>query len=185
MIPRNEAAASLYGAWLLARRRPEGLVYFNDSANGFVHSFWAIFVASLLDLVLEVAGGVFSGPNGVALPLVVMAISYVVGATAFPVAMASVTTELGRGDRWLRFVVAYNWSAALRAFIFFPAALLAMAVPPLHPILGAITIMLLIYQAYVVRVVLAVSPLMAGGIVLLDVLLDGVIGLMARFLMGV
>ena len=120
-----------------------------------------------------------------ALPLVVLSISYVVGATAFPVAMASVTAELGRGDRWLRFVVAYNWSSALRAGIFLPAALLTMVAPPLHPLLGGVTIMLLIYQAYVVRVVLAVSPIMAGGIVLLDVLLDGVIGLAARYLMGI
>jgi hypothetical protein len=184
MIPRNEASAGLYGAWLLAKRQPEGLMFFNDSREGFVRSFWALVVASIFDLVLEAVGGVFSGPNGVALPLVVMLISYVVGATAFPVAMASVTTELGRGDRWLRFIVAYNWSAVLRAGLFLPAALLVIAAPALHPLLAGVTIALLIYQTYVTHVALAVSPMLAGAIVLLDVLLDGAIGLVARYLMG-
>ncbi len=180
----GEAYAALTGSWLLARRQRGGLAYFNASREGFLHSFWAVALVAPAQLGLEVLGGLFATEAGWLRPLVVVVIALVVDAVAFPLVMATVSTELGRAERWVLFVVAYNWSGLLRMALFLPLALATMLAPGLHPLLGMAMILLLIYQAYVAHVALDVPPLTAAGIVLLDVLLDAVVALVTQHLLG-
>lgn len=180
----GEAWAALTGSWLLARRQPGGLAYFNASREGFVNSFWAVALIAPAQLGLDVLGGLFSSGPDWLLPLAVVVIALVVDAVAFPLVMAAVSSELGRGHRWVLFVVAYNWSGVLRMAVFLPAALAAMLVPALEPLAGGVMIVLLIYQAYVAHVALDVPPLTAAGIVLLDVLLDAAVALASQALLG-
>ncbi len=179
MTVRGEALAALTGSWLLARRQPAGLAFFNDSRAGFVRSFWAVALAAPFELGLQALVGDFALGADLLRALIVLAVALVADAVAFPLLMAPITTELGCGDRWVLFVVAYNWSGLLRIAIFTPVALLTLLVPALHPLLITVMVLLLAYQAYVAHVSLAVSPLTAGGTVLLAVLVDTVIGLVA------
>ncbi len=180
----GEAYAALLGSWLLARRQPGGLAYFNATREGFVNSFWAVAVVAPAQLLMEVLGGLFATGAGWLQPLAVVLIAFVVDAVAFPLLMATVSSELGRGHRWVLFVVAYNWSGVLRIAVFLPIALATMLVPALHPLLGAVMILLLIYQVYVAHVALEVSPMAAIGVVLLDVVVDVVVATVAQHLIG-
>ena len=45
MVSLKEIVNSLYGAYLLARRDPDALSYFNISTEGFYHSFAAMILA--------------------------------------------------------------------------------------------------------------------------------------------
>ncbi len=179
MIARGEALAALTGSWMLARRQPAGLAFFNDSRDGFVHSFWAVAVAAPFELGLQALVGDFAIGPDLLRAAIVLAVALVVDAVAFPLLMAPITTELGRGHRWVLFVVAYNWSGLLRIALFVPVALLTLLVPALNPLLVGVMVLLLVYQAYIAHVTLEVSPLTAGGTVLLAVLVDTVIGLAA------
>jgi hypothetical protein len=180
----GEAYAALTGSWLLARRQPGGLAYFNASREGFINSFWAVALVAPAQLGLEALGGLFATEAGWLRPLVVIVIAFVIDAVAFPLVMATVSSELGRSHRWVLFVVAYNWSGVLRMALFLPIAVATMLVPALHPLLGGVMILLLVYQAYVAHVALEVSPITAAGIILLDVLLDAVVALATQHLLG-
>ena len=182
----GEAYAALSGCWMLARRKPAGLAYFNASREGFITSFWAVALVAPAQLGLEALGGLFATGAGwlVLVPLTVIVIAFVIDAVAFPLAVAGVSAELGRGHRWVLFVVAYNWSGVLRMAVFLPVALATMLVPALHPLLGGVMILLLVYQAYIAHVALDVTPLTAAGIVLLGVLIDAVVALVAQHLIG-
>lgn len=184
MISRAEIAAGLTGAWQLARRQPQGLDFFDRTPRGFFRSFWAAALALPAALALDVFDGVFSGPAGLLLPLVVQVIAAVIDAVAFPLAMATVTRELGRAERYVTFVVAYNWSSLLRMMAFFAVALLTHVAPQAHVLLLAVLVLLLIYEAYVVHVALDVPPPVAAAVVLLDVLIDALVGMSAHGLMG-
>jgi hypothetical protein len=184
MIGRGEVTAALYGSWLLARRQPAGMAFFDASVGGFWRSFWAWAVIAPVSLGLDTLGGLFAGPQGVALPLLVQAIGMVIDAMAFPLAMAGISQQLGRGERYISFIVAFNWSEVLRTLVFLAATIVVHVVPGAAMLLPAVLVLLLVYQAYIAHVALAVSPATAGTIILLNLLIDAVIALSARHLIA-
>ncbi len=186
MIRPDEIASATTGAWLLARRQPRGLTCFDATPTGFWRSFWALVLALPGDVVIDLFTGIYSGPDGPGRALVVQAIAYVIEAVAFPLVMVGITDQLGRSQFYLRYMVAYNWSTLLCLALYLPTFLLAMAVPALQPLLLAVQLVLLVYQAYIAHVALAVTPLVAGGITVLAVLLDAVVWSAAHWVsMGV
>jgi hypothetical protein len=184
VIAAADIATGIRGAWRLAWRREDGMALFDDTPQGYWQSFWAFALVMPGQLLIGYAGGLFSGPTGMAAPLAVQVIATIIDAVAFPLAMATVADEIGRRHNYIRFIIAYNWSAVIRMGLFVPAIMLAAAFPGLHPLLLAVIILLLVYQTYIARTALEVSGMMAGGIVLLNVLLDMAVGLVARQLMG-
>lgn len=175
MITADETARGITGAWLLARRNPAGIEWFDASDSGFWKSFWAAVLVAPAFLALDLLAGEFAdaGPR----LLAVKAISYVIDWTAFPLVMFYIAGTLGRGGQWARYVVAYNWSAVVQVGILFPAAALATLVPaaPTALLAQALTILMLVYRAFVAHVALKVNLGTAAGIVLLDVLLAGLL----------
>lgn len=180
----SEAYAALAGCWLLARRQPVGLALFNATAQGFWRSFWAVAIAIAADTGLEALAGQFDASHGGLIMLAAVLIGRVMDAAAFPLVTARIADELGRGPRWVLFVVAYNWAGLLAMAVNVPANLLVLAVPSLAPFVVGVEVALLVYEAYVVHRSLDVSPFTAGGIVLLDELLYLVINTVARHLGG-
>lgn len=186
MIAMAEIAAGVYGAWLLARRNAAGLNFFDLSERGFFRSFWAAVVVLPAFLVLEILEGSFSGPNGALRPLLVQGIAYVIGWTAFPVVMVHIAEAMGRRQNYIRYIVAYNWSAVIQMMVFLPVALLGFAFPGAGTAMAglAVFVLILIYQAYVAHKALDVSPAMAAGVVLADMLIGETIRSAATALGG-
>jgi hypothetical protein len=184
MNPVTEIAGGIYGAWRLARRDPAGLGWFDASERGFWHSFWAAALLLPAFLTMLVLDGVFQ--DGVARPLVVQLIAYVLRWTAFPLAMAHIAVNLDRGQHYIRYIVAYNWSSVIQMALFLPIAVLGHLFPGggFAMLNLMVVVVLLAYQAYVAHVCLEVGLGTAVGVVMLDLALDGLIEITADRLIG-
>ena len=106
-------------------------------------------------------------------------LSFIILWLAFPVVISGVVRSLGRDERYIDFIIAYNWSQAVQNLVYLPllmmilAGLIPAAVAPL--LTTAAIAWSLIYTWYVARVALNISPLAAVGIVAIDFLLGTVI----------
>ena len=177
-----EIVGGVYGAWRLARRDPAGLIWFDDSPGGFWHSFWGPALVLPGFLVLQALDGVFA--QKLLLPLAVQLIAYVMGCVAFPLAVAHISEGLQRSHLYMRYIVAYNWSAVVQMALLLPVALLAHLFPSLAPLNLAATMILLVYQAYVAHTALAVPAGTAALLVILDLLIGALIQMSADHLIG-
>lgn len=182
MITSRELAAALYGAWRLARFDPRGQDHFDASVAGFWCSFQAavIVVPAYVFLILINLDQpvITAGPLRMVL---VESLAYVISWTAFPLAMVTVAQRLGRDDNYIRFIVAHNWANVLQVAVFLPAAFISQVVGPSAQFLTiAAMVAIFIYQWYVARTVLAITPFQAVGIVLVNLFLDIVITVIAN-----
>ncbi|CAA7619759.1 conserved membrane hypothetical protein [Candidatus Terasakiella magnetica] len=184
MISASEIVGGVYGAWRLARRDPAGLIWFDASPEGAVRSFWGPALVLPAYLVLQTLGGAFE--HDVAVSLLVELIAFVIGVVAFPLAVFHIAQGVGRSHRYLRYVVAYNWSGVVQMAVLLPIALLAHLFPtsPLSAIKVGVSIVLLVYQGYVAHVALEVNPASSALLVALDLLLGALIQTTADGLAG-
>ena len=175
MISAPEIAAGLQGAGRLAVRDTSGLGFMNATLQGFWRSFVALFLAypAYLILVINRPGAERAGQFDV---LLVETIAYVIGWLAFPVVMVHITDLLGRGERFLGYIVAVNWCNVIQAWLIASIALLgaANALPQgLARFLSALAFLwTLSFQWFVARAGLAVNGLTAAAVVALDVVLS-------------
>lgn len=185
MITMSEVAAGIYGAFRLARRDPGGLGWFDASPQGYWRSFWAAVVVAPAFLVLDLITGGFGDDFGLRQGVIQVA-AYVIDWTAFPLLMIAVADSLGKWPNYMRYIVAYNWSAVIQMAVLLPTAVLAVLFPAHGTLLlaQAVTIVLLVYRAYVAHVALEVGFATAAGVVLMDVLLAGVLKALTDRLMG-
>lgn len=185
MITLAEIAAGVTGAFRLARRDPNGLACFDASPHGFWRSFWAAALVAPAFLIIDLLSGGLSGDTGLR-QIVIKLIGYAIDWTAFPVVMITVADSLGKWPLYTRYIVAYNWSAVVQMSVLLPVAILALAAPSHATMLvaQAVTIVMLVYRAYVAHVALAVGLGTAAGVVLLDVLLAGLLRAVTDRLMG-
>jgi hypothetical protein len=178
MIPIQEAAGAIYGAWRLARLDPSGLSWFNATEEGFWRSFYAAVLTApvyALTVAIEYAQ---EPPVSEARLLAVHAIAYVMSWTAFPLAMAWAARRLGREGFYMRYVIARNWAMLLERLLFLPAVALAATGLKLFVILPALAAFVnFAYQWYVARTALSISGFQATAVIGLDVLIDLAIGL--------
>lgn len=190
MVSAHEASQAIYGAWRLARLDPSGLDYFENTVEAFWRSFWAAAIAlpayALLLLIRLADAPITAGPLTVVL---VEAIGYVAGWTAFPLAMFYVTRMFDRGDRYCRYVAAYNWAVVLQVTLLLViTALGATGVPPdpltkLLSLAGMLAI--LTYQWFIARAALDATTGGAAAIVMLDLVLGVMLNVWAhRILMA-
>lgn len=172
MIPWGEIHAGIYGAWRLARRDPQGMVWINDSPAGFWHSFWAAALVFPGVMALEILTGGFGENPGLRAVLVKL-IAYAVDWTAYPLLMVFITDSLGRFHRYWRYGALYNWSSVVQVGVLLPAVAITVLTqsPHLMLLVQALTILLLVYRAYLAHVALEVGLGTAMGITFMDVLL--------------
>lgn len=185
-ITLAEIAAGVTGAYRLARRDPGGLAYLDASPRGYWRSFWAAAVVAPAFLLLDLITGGFGEDFGLS-QVAVQIIAYVIDWTAFPLVMILVADSLNKWPGYMRYIVAYNWSAVVQMAVLLPVALLALLFPspPTMILAQVVTIILLVYRAYVAHVALGVGFATAGGVVLLDVLLAGLLKAVSDRLMSV
>lgn len=183
MIDVGAATAGLAGAWRLARLDRNGMRYFEATVDGFWRSFQAAVVAAPIYLILVLLRTddhpLASDPVRATL---IEVIGYVIDWTAFPLAAWYLCRAFNCSNRFLGFVVAYNWANVLQMAVFVPIALLsAEAFLPsgLVNILAlAMTAAVIYYQYFITRTALEIDVLPALAFVaaafVIDLVLDAV-----------
>jgi hypothetical protein len=185
MLTADEVSRSLQGSFRLLNRDARGLRDFDVSVAAFWRSF-AAFLLTAPALVVGLAGdrlalgyppeeGLFSAPDIVAHEVLLA----VAGWIAFPLAMIAVVRWLRLGHRYVGFIIAWNWSAVVAAFVMaVPKGLQALdlATPGLALLYGAaFSIVILQYRWFTAKAALGVSGGVAALVVLLDLCLNGVV----------
>jgi len=176
MIDLAAAYRGIAGALRLARLDPSAIRDFDGSIEGFWKSFQAAIVAAplfaLLILLRTTEHPLSSDPLRA---LFIEAIGYVIGWTAFPLAAWYLANALGKSQRYLTYIVAYNWANVLQVTAFVPvAALSALGVAPQSVIVFAALLLtgsIVYYQFFIVRSALDIEPLPALGFVVVDLML--------------
>ena len=176
-----EVQLAVGGALRLARGDPRGLGFFDTSIDGFWRSFRAGLICYPFFLILlgfRVSEAHWQA-SGVMRIVIVETIGYVISWVAFPLLMLPLSRWLGREDRFLTFMVAYNWSQVPQTALFVILAadtasgLLPHAVAQFADFAAAVAVLL--YEWYIARVALAVSSSQAVPVVLLDLVLGSVL----------
>lgn len=106
----GSVVSGLQAALLLARGRVDGLRYLETDQAGAARSFWALPLALPAAVCLRLIDWVESGlpaQAGHALGLDLMA--FVVGWLGFAVLTFHLVHFVGAGERWPRFIAAWNW----------------------------------------------------------------------------
>jgi hypothetical protein len=178
----NEVQMAVGGALRLAVGDRRGLKFFDASIDGFWRSFRAGLICYPLYLLLvgfRVTDAQWE-MSGVAPVVVVETIAYVISWVGFPLLIMPVSRQFGRGDRFLPFMVAYNWAQVPQTAVF---ALVGLAsATGLQPPSGAHLAGLLaaiaapVYEWYIARVALAVNGTQATLVVIIDLLLSTLLG---------
>lgn len=184
----NEVQLAVGGALRLAVGDRRGLGFFDVSLDGFWRSFRAAALCYPLYLVLlalRISAAHWT-QSGIPTILVVETIAYVILWSAFPLLVMPVTRALGREDRFLAFMVAYNWSQIPPAVLFLLVALdgaSGLLPSSSAQLAGFVAIVAaLVYEWYIARVALAVTGAQATLIVIIDQLLTTVVGRVAESL---
>ncbi len=113
----EEAARGMRGAWLLLRRDPAAPKWFNISLEGFWRSFFVAFLLLPLYYAYHVQLGPPEGAEDVE-PLrrwLTEGIGYAIGWTLWPLLAFYLTQALDCGERYLGYIIAYNWAQMLAA----------------------------------------------------------------------
>ncbi|MGE0254857.1 MAG: hypothetical protein AB7N54_03095 [Alphaproteobacteria bacterium] len=186
MIGLADVVRGLGGAWRFAHFDRSGEGWLDTSSAGFVRSFAAAAIVApgwiLLKLVVWSHAEAPPVIDWTVAPFV-MPLAYVVLWTAFPLLMSGVADVLGRGERWITFVVANNWMQVVQLAVALPATtLIAMLGPPWTVLVAvAVQALLAAWSWFVARVTLDIAGAPAAFIVILDLVVSALIdGAMLR-----
>jgi hypothetical protein len=180
----REIRRALEGALRLFLFDAGGLRYFNMSIAGFWRSFLATLIAAPLIMVVVVLQDALvratAEPDMAVAPLAtklgVEIFTYPVGVVLFPIAMIGLSRLLKVTDRYVPYIIAYNWSSVVTALIgLFPLLLFATGFADARSSVAAllgINLVIVVYLWFIARASLAVSGLTAAGLVAIDVLLS-------------
>lgn len=175
-----DVVRSVFGVYRLARFDPAGVGYLDRTPEGALKSFYAgviVLPAYALLLVIRLWEPMQGVPMSSA--MVVEGIAYVVSWTAFPVMMHQILGSIGRGERFIDFLCAYNWSSVVQMGVYLPAVVLAET-GLLPDTLGqglvfGVMMAMLTYQWFILRTTIGVSGLAAAGFVMLDLFTSALI----------
>jgi hypothetical protein len=181
----TEVQTAVGGALRLAIGDRRGLKFFDVSIDGFWRSFRAGLICYPLYLVLvsfRVTAAQWE-TSGFAPILLIETIAYVISWVAYPLLILPVSRQLRRADRFLAFMVAYNWSQIPQTAVFVlvgldgASGLQSSSGAHLAGLLAAIAA--LVYEWYIARVALAVTGTQATLVVIIDLLLSTTVGRIA------
>ena len=180
--PWTEVQLAVGGALRLAIGDRRGLALFDISIDGFWRSFRAGVICYPLYLVLlsfRVADPVWEA-SGVATILAVETIAYVISWVAFPLLMLPVSRWLGRDNRFLAFMVAYNWAQIPQTGLFVLVGLertTGLLAPSAAQFIGLLAVIAsLVYEWYIARVALTVTGAQAALVVIVDLVFSTALG---------
>lgn len=174
-----EIRLALAGAMQLGRGDAGGLAWFDASVSGFWRSFRAALICYPLYLVLLGLRVTAAQVESSSLERIVAleTIGYTIAWVAFPLLVLPLTRALDRENRFLLFMVAYNWCQVPQMMLFVLIAIAGAVIPEGVAQAGEIggAIAVLVYEWFIARVALVVPGPPATLVVLLDVLLGSVV----------
>ncbi len=185
MIPGSqEIIRALTGSWLLAKRDPSALGYFNLSIEGFWRSFAAIaFVLPILILSASISidlkaasavqDGVQADWSGYILGRITLMI---IGWVAFPLVMIPVARVLDLSHRYVLYIIVFNWTSVLAEYVLsIPEALWYLGAIGTNTLGGGYLVVLalvVVYRWYIAKTALETTGLIASTMVLLEITLS-------------
>jgi hypothetical protein len=190
VLTLREASFALFGAWRLAHLDAQGAAYFDRTPEGALRSFWAaalLLPAYAVLTLLHLA----DHPPALDWPSLVLihGIGYVVGWTAFPVAMIWIVRLMDHEQEYFGYLAMYNWSQVLVVLVALPMAALRsgpLLPEPLLSALGlAVDVAIMIYLWFIARAGLGVGPFAAIGVVVTDLTISILIWAVTDWLSGV
>lgn len=176
MITFPEVAAGVLGAWRLAHFKADGLRFMDTSRRGALRSFWAAAIAIPVMIPLTIMRLAYFPPRADEVQVVLVeAIGYAIGWTAFPV-LAQVAARVAEREHFYpRLVAAYNWTSLLQICALLITAPLTLSgfLPTGLDALVELVVRgaLLAYLAFTIRVALDVSWPAAIGLAVVEFLL--------------
>jgi hypothetical protein len=178
--PIGEIINSLYGTIRLAAGDKRGVEHFNFSHLGFWRSFTAaIIVAPIFVLLLNVRYIVSDNDVSLTRFASIYAIAYVIGWVVFPLLINYLTEIIDRGQKFVRYIVMYNWASVIQNLIYLPFAILVEAqivTGTTATIVGLFLLSLVfLYTCFITKVALEISSSIASGIVVFDLILSIII----------
>lgn len=186
----EEISRGVFGALMLARGEPRGVDLIDRSPGGAARSFYA--AVMMLPIYAVVEAVQLSGRTvqaGALQVLAVEAITYVIGWTAFLAAMTWICPLIQRDDRFLDFVATYNWVTLVQMALYFPVAMLVATgvLPPgfVGGLSWIVTLLLLTYTWYAIKVSLGIGGGGAVGLVAIDLGLGIVLSAMTDGMLGI
>jgi hypothetical protein len=183
----EEIQIGLYASWRVALGDKRGLALFNASLEGFWRSFLAMaLVAPIYAILLLLRYHAEAGSAPVRF-FAVQTIGYIVAWFVFPLIMFYVVQAIERERHFFAYVVAYNWTSVLQNLIYLPLAIvteLGLLPTELASFLSFVVLTLVfLYIWFVTRTALAVTGLMAAGIVAGDLILSIVLNMITGTLL--
>lgn len=124
-----------HGAMLLARGRPEGVLFFANSPAAAWRSCLLMLLGLPVGLLLHLLLATSLSGSGILILLAVQCLRGVLGWAAFMVMSEPLAAMCGRGALWPRFIAVRNW-------LFLPQCLALYALVSLPSLLGASEILL-------------------------------------------
>lgn len=184
----TEAQLAIGGALKLARGDSRGLGSFDTSLDGFWRSFRAALICYPMYLAL-LAMRVPAPPwdsAGVIRIVLVESIAFVISWTAFPLLILPLSRAFGRENRFLAFMVVYNWCQVPQTVLFLIVGLdIAAGMLPggAGDAIGfAAAIAVMVYEWYIARLTLTIPAAQAVLVVLVDLVLGTVLSRVAESL---
>ena len=173
----SDVVAALYGAWRLMRFDKGGMAWFDVSIAGFWRSFFAaVPVAPFYAVLVTLELAARLEPFDLGWAILVSVVAYVVSWAAFPIAAIFITRLLGLSQRYIPFIIAYNWANVMQTLVYVPVVLIGaggVVSAGFGQVLAvAATLYVLVYQWFVTRTALETTPVTAAGIVILQVTID-------------
>lgn len=174
MIASKDIAKSLYGAFLLAKAKKDGMSYFDVSIDGFWNSFFAAaLVAPIFFFLMTLRFTNGSIDTSALRFLSIEAIAYTIGWVLFPLIVFYLVQALERENQFIGFIVAYNWASVIQNFVYLPFAILfeigVVGGSGAEFINLILLCLVLTYTWFVAKTALDINGFVATGIVFLDV----------------
>lgn len=173
MVSLRELSIAMFGAWRFATLDRSAIQFFDNTPEAFWRSFNAALIAlpaySLLVLLSFTEHPVTAGPVRI---LFTEGIAYVIGWVLFPLVMVAFTDTVKCGDRYFRFIAAWNWSIVLQAFLFLAvSAFVASGTVPdgLGALISlAAMLAIFLYQGFIAKATLDIPVPAAAVVVVID-----------------
>ena len=174
---------NLAAAWQLMLGRAEGLARLDTTIEGFWRSFGVILLVLPLSLLASAGFNAMVPEEDVGADWLDWAYVVILGIdwVAFPVVFALIARRIGLSSRYIPFITARNWGAAIVGTVYAVGGLPGLIVPvPLiaGALINFICLGILLRLVYLLaRTALAIGPATAIPVVALDLLLSLVIQL--------
>ena len=173
MIAPAEALRAVYAAARLARADAGALALFDLTREGAVRSFYAAAVVAPVFVALILLDALQDPPTvGAFRLLLVEGLTYLMSWVAFLAVMSVLVRPLGREDRFVPLVVAYNWSAVIQVAVWVPVELInrfdLLPEPLAHFLVLVAGIAVLTYVWFVIKTALDISGPVAALFVVMD-----------------